>query len=90
MTKNNSRKIILLVLLISSFQCRIIHVYAWEVDKTSRVTNIVDGDTFDIATGERIRFADIDTPEPDQEGGPWSSSKKPSQDNKMSWLFQSD
>ena len=34
-----------------------------EVDKTSTVTNIVDGDTFDIATGERIRLADVDAPE---------------------------
>ena len=34
-----------------------------EVDKTSTVTNIIDGDTFDIATGERIRLADVDAPE---------------------------
>ena len=34
-----------------------------EVDKTSAVTRVIDGDTFDIATGERIRLADVDAPE---------------------------
>lgn len=34
-----------------------------EVDKTSIVTRIIDGDTFDISTGERIRLADVDAPE---------------------------
>lgn len=48
------------VLTISCFL--MIQVYG-EVDKTSTVTNIVDGDTFDIATGERIRLADVDCPE---------------------------
>ena len=60
----------MIVILIASFECSIIHAYAWEVDNTSSVTNIVDGDTFDIATGDRIRLADIDAPEPDEEGGP--------------------
>ncbi len=34
-----------------------------EFDKTAVVTWVVDGDTFDIASGETIRLADIDTPE---------------------------
>ena len=34
-----------------------------EVDKTSTVTRVIDGDTFDISTGERIRLADVDAPE---------------------------
>jgi len=34
-----------------------------EVDITSTVTNVIDGDTFDIATGDRIRLADVDCPE---------------------------
>lgn len=38
-----------------------------EVDETAFVTNIVDGDTFDIS-GERIRLADVDTPERGQYG----------------------
>lgn len=32
-------------------------------DLVSTCTYIVDGDTFDIANGERIRLADVDTPE---------------------------
>ena len=38
------------------------YVYG-EVDQTSTVTRVIDGDTFDIATGERIRLADVDAPE---------------------------
>jgi hypothetical protein len=34
-----------------------------EFDMVSQVSGIVDGDTFDIASGDRIRLADIDTPE---------------------------
>ena len=34
-----------------------------EVDATSIVTNVIDGDTFDVALGERIRLADVDAPE---------------------------
>ncbi len=38
-------------------------VLAWEIDKTGHVDYIIDGDTFDLTTDERIRLADIDTPE---------------------------
>jgi len=34
-----------------------------EIDATGTVTYIVDGDTFDISTGDRVRFADINCPE---------------------------
>jgi len=37
--------------------------YSVEIDLTSTVTYIVDGDTFDITSGDRIRLADIDCPE---------------------------
>lgn len=39
-----------------------------EVDLTSRVTQITDGDTFRIETGDRVRLADIDTPELNENG----------------------
>ena len=40
-----------------------------EIDeKTGTVTNIVDGDTFDLSNGDRIRPADIDAPEIGEEG----------------------
>ena len=34
-----------------------------EIDRTSTVTRVIDGDTFDISTGDRIRLADVDAPE---------------------------
>lgn len=43
-------------------------VAAFEFDLTSRVTWVVDGDTFDIETGDRIRLADINTPEVNEAG----------------------
>lgn len=49
---------------VFSFLVRVNRV---EVDETAFVTNIVDGDTFDIS-GERIRLADVDTPERGQYG----------------------
>ena len=51
--------IIILFFLLSMF---IVYVNG-EVDKTSTVTRVIDGDTFDISTGERIRLADVDAPE---------------------------
>jgi len=43
-------------------------VYSVEVDEVSVVTYIVDGDTFDVALGERVRLADVDAPERGQVG----------------------
>ena len=40
-----------------------------EVDGTALVTNIIDGDTFDLYTEDKIRLADIDAPELDESGG---------------------
>ena len=39
-----------------------------EIDLTVVVTWVVDGDTIDVASGETIRLADIDTPEKDTPG----------------------
>ena len=43
-------------------------VLCMEVDGTAVVTYIVDGDTFDVHTDDRIRLADIDTPELVEQG----------------------
>jgi len=40
-----------------------------EVDGTALVTNIIDGNTFDVYTEDTIRLADINTPELDEPGG---------------------
>ena len=39
-----------------------------EIDTTGTATYIIDGDTFDISTGDRIRLADIDCPKRGQPG----------------------
>ena len=39
-----------------------------EFDLVDRVSYIVDGDTFDILSGETIRLADVNTPERDEYG----------------------
>ena len=40
-----------------------INAFSPSFDVVSTATNIVDGDTFDIASGDTIRLADVDTPE---------------------------
>ena len=57
----NKRKLNLLLLLVCSINVPIVN--ALEIDKTSNVMAIYDGDTFEITTGETIRLADIDCPE---------------------------
>jgi len=39
-----------------------------EIDRVAVVTRVIDGDTFDIDSGDRIRFADVNTPESGQVG----------------------
>ena len=46
----------------------LVGVYSVEVDEVSVATYVVDGDTFDVAMGERVRLADVDTPERGQVG----------------------
>lgn len=38
------------------------------MEETFLVNHVVDGDTFDISTGERVRLICVDTPETDEEG----------------------
>ena len=64
---HSSRRLILTVLtmltIVISLSIFQVSVYAWEVDRTGTVYNIVDGDTLDATSVGRIRLADIDTPE---------------------------
>ena len=54
----------ILVLGISiSVYSVLLFYYSVEIDLTSTAIYIVDGDTFDISSGDRIRLADIDCPE---------------------------
>ncbi len=66
MNKKSLSFLILFFLFLSS-STKI--VFCMEVDGTALVTYIVDGDTFDVNTDDRIRLADIDTPELSEQGG---------------------
>ncbi len=46
----------------------LLNVVSPEFDMISKVTSIVDGDTFDTNDGDRIRLADINTPENGEAG----------------------
>ena len=39
-----------------------------ETDKTTVVSRVIDGDTFDTTSGDRIRLADVDAPEKGESG----------------------
>lgn len=41
---------------------------SWEIDQTSVVNWVIDGDTFNVTSGDRIRLADIDAPESGENG----------------------
>lgn len=58
----------LVVLLLLSFSVSFVKGATGEIDKIAVVTRVVDGDTFDIDSGERIRLADVDTPETYENG----------------------
>lgn len=59
MFKWSNRCILLLLLLLGT---QIFHVYGWEINQTSSVTSIVDGDSFHI-TNDEVRLADINAVE---------------------------
>ncbi len=52
-------------LLLSSW---LVFCVTGEIEKTSFVTEVVDGDTFHTSEGDRVRLADIDAPEINQPG----------------------
>lgn len=62
---------ILVIVITFGVYSTLISFYLIEIDAISIATNIVDGDTFYIATGDRIRLADVDTPE----SGEWGFSE---------------
>jgi len=63
---NMERRIFLLLTLIASIYCLVPVVQSpcsGEIDMTTVVSWVIDGDTFDTTSGERIRLADVDAPE---------------------------
>ena len=65
MSKERMSHVLLLIILLGT---QTINAHAWEIDQTSSVTKIVDGDSFRI-TGDEVRLADINAPEWNQPGG---------------------
>ena len=55
--------ILILVFAFLLTSCAIVTIVYAEVDKTSTVSSVTDGDTFKLYTGETIRLADVDCPE---------------------------
>ncbi|UCE28607.1 MAG: thermonuclease family protein [Candidatus Bathyarchaeota archaeon] len=67
----NGKKAPLFLLLVLSTCCLVPVAQSecsGEIDMTDVVSYVVDGDTFDVASGDRIRLADVDTPELGEEG----------------------
>jgi len=57
------RKTMLAVMLVILILPMVQAVKCAEIDMTSKVTSVHDGDTFTLVTGERVRLADLDAPE---------------------------
>ncbi len=58
----------LTILIYVSAYLGLYEFYSLEFDAVDRVSYIVDGDTFDVASGYRIRLADVDCPETYEDG----------------------
>lgn len=71
MVMSIKKKIFLLLTLITSLYSLIPVVQSscsGEIDMTTVVSWVIDGDTFDTTSGERIRLADVDAPEYEEIG----------------------
>lgn len=65
MIKKNLLSLLILFMFFYSF---IEVVLCFEIDATALVTEVIDGDTFDVYGEDTIRLADIDCPESGEEG----------------------
>ena len=63
-------KIVSILILIILMHCFVYSVdsTSWEIDEITCICEIIDGDTFDTVSGDRIRLADVDAPENDESG----------------------
>ena len=67
MMKIGIRSIFALALL-ASHSIQAVHGLVGEFDRLAVCERVIDGDTFEIVSGDRIRLADIDAPESYEEG----------------------
>ena len=58
----------LTIIIYASAYLGLYKLISLEFDAIDRVSYIVDGDTFDVASGYRIRLADVDCPETYEDG----------------------
>ena len=66
-----SKRTFLLPILVTLILCSLPTVSGecfGEIDETTVVSRVIDGDTFDVTPGDRIRLADVDAPEYYEEG----------------------
>ena len=66
--KLSTSTVVLIILLLSSFYFSLASGSTVEIDMVSVVSNVIDGDTFDLSSCERIRLADVDSPETYESG----------------------
>lgn len=66
--ENLKRKVFPFLILILLVPCFVPVVLAGEIDATTIVDWVIDGDTFDTTSGDRVRLADIDAPESGEPG----------------------
>ena len=59
---------LILVISVQPFVSIVRGYSSWEVDRTATVSRVIDGDTFDTTSGDRVRLADIDAPERGEPG----------------------
>ena len=57
-----------MIVLVQSFVPVVQSSCSVEIDKTAVVSRVIDGDTFDTASGDRVRLADVDAPEKGESG----------------------
>ena len=71
--KKKASLFLVLIVLVASLPTVAKGSCSWEIDMTAFVSRIIDGDTFELASGDRVRLADVDTPEVGEVG--YSSAK---------------
>jgi len=60
--------IALTALLLVAFTVAVVKADTFKIDKEGQVDQVIDGDTFNLKSGDKIRLADIDAPDSNDPG----------------------
>lgn len=60
--------IALTALLLVAFTVAVVKADTFKIDKEGQVDQVIDGDTFNLKSGDKIRLADIDSPDSNDPG----------------------